>query len=772
MDKISLGTFICNRRKELGLSQKDIADSFNISIPTVSKWESDERTPDLSLLGELARLLKVDLESLLKSEISLNNEFDVENKFNIDSFSKYFSYLRKINNLSLAQLSEKIDVRYQTISKWENSESLPNINTFIKCAEIFNVPLPELYYGKSFIKPIIEEKQVIVPDKKIKRTTHLVYLVFIVCLLASLVTSLLYPRKGEPIVVPTIVEVTQESEFDNLAIVTFDFDELAKDISVTITKGSKVDIYDPKIEGYTLSYYHNDELFDFNTLIYDSITIKGIFTINEYNVSFYNQQGDIIDTQKVKYNESAIAPSIESDDDSLKFYKWSIDFANVKSDLSIYPIFIKNEADITFNALDGVCDTQCIYEYDNSMYEDLPVAKKDGYAFLGWYLDDKLFTKNDVIANQIVLIAKYDPLPYVINLDANGGDLDLTTINVLYDQEVILPIPYKENSNFLGWFYEDELVVNKFTYNYTKNIDLIAKYNDVTSDYEYIIDGEEVQLISYKGNDSVVNLPSSILGNVVTKLSKDLFANKENIKEIIIPSSINESEIGVFENLINLEKIYVDANTSLNLHDLFNNNYPELFKSIEITGSGELRCKQLFANCNKSFEIIISSKFDVIDLKFVKDNIKELVLNSASVFARLEIDDYSCLEKVTLKEFYSWYYVTGCANLKEIILYSCECKVIGYDMFVFNTSLEKINIPEGIETIEVFAFAHCSSLKEISLPSTLTFINTDAFINCESLEKVYFEGTKEQWDNILFNNEYSNPMKYAKELYINGELVK
>ena len=32
MDKISLGTFICNRRKELGLSQKDIADSFNISI--------------------------------------------------------------------------------------------------------------------------------------------------------------------------------------------------------------------------------------------------------------------------------------------------------------------------------------------------------------------------------------------------------------------------------------------------------------------------------------------------------------------------------------------------------------------------------------------------------------------------------------------------------------------------------------------------------------------------------------------------------------------
>ena len=38
----------------------------------------------------------------------------------------------------------------QKISKWERSESVPNIFVLKKCAEIFNVSLIELYYGKSF----------------------------------------------------------------------------------------------------------------------------------------------------------------------------------------------------------------------------------------------------------------------------------------------------------------------------------------------------------------------------------------------------------------------------------------------------------------------------------------------------------------------------------------------------------------------------------------------------------------------------------------------
>ena len=137
-----LGSFILERRKELGLSQKDIAEHLNVSIPTVYLWEKNERLPDLSLLGGLANILKVDLESLINCETNLINNIDNENSFDINQFSKNFTILRKLNNHSLSSLAEILNIRYQKISKWENGESLPSINELKECAKIFNVTIP------------------------------------------------------------------------------------------------------------------------------------------------------------------------------------------------------------------------------------------------------------------------------------------------------------------------------------------------------------------------------------------------------------------------------------------------------------------------------------------------------------------------------------------------------------------------------------------------------------------------------------------------------
>ena len=83
MNVQDFGNYISTRRKELGLSQKDVADFLNISISTVSKYEKGLLYPDLSLMGLLARILKVDLISLVNYESKLNNNYDVENEFDI-----------------------------------------------------------------------------------------------------------------------------------------------------------------------------------------------------------------------------------------------------------------------------------------------------------------------------------------------------------------------------------------------------------------------------------------------------------------------------------------------------------------------------------------------------------------------------------------------------------------------------------------------------------------------------------------------------------------
>ncbi len=55
---------IQEKRKALGLTQEQVAKYLNVSIPAVSKWEKGTTSPDISLLAPLARLLKIDLNTL------------------------------------------------------------------------------------------------------------------------------------------------------------------------------------------------------------------------------------------------------------------------------------------------------------------------------------------------------------------------------------------------------------------------------------------------------------------------------------------------------------------------------------------------------------------------------------------------------------------------------------------------------------------------------------------------------------------------------------
>ena len=95
---------------------------------------------------------------------------------------------------------------------------------------------------------------------------------------------------------------------------------------------------------------------------------------------------------------------------------------------------------------------------------------------------------------------------------------------------------------------------------------------------------------------------------------------------------------------------------------------------------------------------------------------------------------------------------------------------IGQDAFFGCSSLASITIPEGVTSIGTYAFNSCSSLASINIPSSVTLIDYEAFGGCSSLSAVYISDM-EAWWNISFNTNDSNPLYYAKNLYLNGELV-
>lgn len=58
---------ISKRRKELGLTQQELADKLFVSDKVISKWETGKSVPDTSILVELSKALEISLDELLQS---------------------------------------------------------------------------------------------------------------------------------------------------------------------------------------------------------------------------------------------------------------------------------------------------------------------------------------------------------------------------------------------------------------------------------------------------------------------------------------------------------------------------------------------------------------------------------------------------------------------------------------------------------------------------------------------------------------------------------
>ena len=68
MDTIKVGAFLKELRKGHGLSQEQLADKFNVSSRSVSRWENGNTRPDISIMIELADFYDVDIRDLLRGE--------------------------------------------------------------------------------------------------------------------------------------------------------------------------------------------------------------------------------------------------------------------------------------------------------------------------------------------------------------------------------------------------------------------------------------------------------------------------------------------------------------------------------------------------------------------------------------------------------------------------------------------------------------------------------------------------------------------------------
>ena len=76
-----IGKFICELRKEKGLTQKELGNRLFVTDKAVSKWERGLSFPDVSILEKLAKELDVEVSEILQGQKG-NKEKDIEKMVN------------------------------------------------------------------------------------------------------------------------------------------------------------------------------------------------------------------------------------------------------------------------------------------------------------------------------------------------------------------------------------------------------------------------------------------------------------------------------------------------------------------------------------------------------------------------------------------------------------------------------------------------------------------------------------------------------------------
>ncbi len=114
---------------------------------------------------------------------------------------------------------------------------------------------------------------------------------------------------------------------------------------------------------------------------------------------------------------------------------------------------------------------------------------------------------------------------------------------------------------------------------------------------------------------------------------------------------------------------------------------------------------------------------------------------------------------------------SGCENLTDIVIPE-SVTTIGNYAFQYCENLSGISLPAGLETLGDCAFEYCISMKDIVIPASLENLGKDVFNDCDALEKVFYEGTKQQLDELIAQNnapiEYPNGVVHEFSPFANA----
>ena len=343
-------------------------------------------------------------------------------------------------------------------------------------------------------------------------------------------------------------------------------------------------------------------------------------------------------------------------------------------------------------------------------------------------------------------------------MDINDMLKNITSIDdyAFYGCSSLTSVEIPETVTSIG-SYVFGMCVNLVNINFPKNI---------TSLSEYI----------FKGCSSLTNV-DHLLENI-TIIGNGSFSGCRSLTSVEIPETVTSIEQNAFSNCINLTNINlpsnitkINNNTFMNCSSLTTINLPE-----KITSIGEF----VFSGCSSLISIDIPNSVTSIGMYAFSGCVNLTTINLPENITTLSdsiFKDCISLKFIEIPSnitYIGYSAFEGCVNLIDIVIPKNITRICN-NAFKGCSNLTTINLPENITTLSDSVFEDCISLKFIEIPSNITYIDYSAFKGCanltdivipknitricsnvfkgcDNLENIYFYGTREEFNKIIFDD--------------------
>ena len=268
---------------------------------------------------------------------------------------------------------------------------------------------------------------------------------------------------------------------------------------------------------------------------------------------------------------------------------------------------------------------------------------------------------------------------------------------------------------------------------------------------------DSVTNIGERAFDGCSNLKRITIPDSVTSIGKDAFSSCSSLTSINIPDGVTSIGQYAFSYCSSLTSVTI-GNSVTSIGDSAFDGCSSL-TSISIPDSVTSIGRSAFSGCSSLTSISVPFVGASRDAKNGHDQVLGYIFGYTGGASGSTTNQYG-------------YYIPS--TLRNVTV--TNATTIPANAFEGCSKLTSISIPDSVTSIGEGAFSGCSSLTSISIPDSVTSIGEDAFKGCRRLNAVYITDIA-AWCGIGFrrssyaNYASANPLFYARNLYLNGELV-